>query len=114
MKSKKTYNLVYTHTKKESKNEMTVPLIESLPQINYEEVEAEDNVSTVIQFALLGFSDLPNLQGILFGVFTITYIIILVGNSLLIIITWLDCKTHVFFPGKFFLLGNLLCARHSP
>ena len=104
MKSKKTYNLVYTHTKKESKNEMTVPLIESLPQINYEEVEAEDNVSTVIQFALLGFSDLPNLQGILFGVFTITYIIILVGNSLLIIITWLDPalqKPMYFFLANF-------------
>ena len=67
MKSKKTYNLVYTQKTRVSKNEMTVPLIESFPQMKYEEMEAEDNMSTVIQFALLGFSDLPNLQRLLFG-----------------------------------------------
>ena len=35
--------------------------------MKYEEMEAEDNVSTVIQLVLLGFSDRPNLQGLLFG-----------------------------------------------
>ena len=64
-------------------------------------MQAEDNMSTVIQFALPGFSDLPNRQGILFGVFTITYIIILIGSSLLIIITWLDPALHK--PTYFFL-----------
>lgn len=58
--------------------------------MKYEEMGVEDNVSTVIQFVLLGFSDIPNLQGLLFGVFSIIYIIILIGNSLIIIITRLD------------------------
>ena len=82
---------------------MTVPLIESFPQMKYEEMEAI-NMSTVIQFALLGFSDLPNLQGLLFGVFTITYTIIFIGNGLLIIITWLDPalqKPMYFFLANF-------------
>ena len=67
MKSKKTYNLVYTHTKKESKNEMTVPLVESLAQMKYEEMEAEDNVSTVIQFALPGFLIFQTSKGYYLG-----------------------------------------------
>ncbi|XP_065799828.1 olfactory receptor 10AG1-like [Muntiacus reevesi] len=72
--------------------------------MKYEEMEANDNMSTVIQFALLGFSDLPDLQGLLFGVFIITYIIILIGNGLLIVITWLDPalqKPMYFFLANF-------------
>ncbi|XP_027416414.1 olfactory receptor 10AG1-like, partial [Bos indicus] len=70
----------------------------------YEEREAEDNVSTVIQLVLLGFSDLPNLQGLLFGVLSIIYIIILTGNSLIIILTRLDPtlqKPMYFFLANF-------------
>ena len=84
--------------------------IESFPQMRYEEMEAEDSIYTVIQFVLLGSSDLPNLQGLPFGMFSIIYITILAGNSLLII-TWLDPvlqKPMYFFLGKFFLPGNLL------
>lgn len=72
--------------------------------MEYEEIKAEDNVSTVIQFVLLGFSDLPNLQGLLFGVFSIMYIIILFGNCLIIIITRLDTaqqKPMYFFLSNF-------------
>ena len=78
--------------------------IESFPQMKYEEMKAEDNISTVIQFVLLGFSDLPDLQGLLFGVLSIICIIILTGNSLLIIITWLDPalqKPMYFFLANF-------------
>uniref|UniRef100_A0A8D1HDK5 Olfactory receptor n=1 Tax=Sus scrofa TaxID=9823 RepID=A0A8D1HDK5_PIG len=64
-------------------------------------VESEANVSTVMQFVLLGFSDLPNLQGLLFGLFSITYIMILIGNSLIIILTRLD--TALQTPMYFFL-----------
>ena len=47
--------IIYKETKaKES--EITVPLIESFPQMKYEEMEAEDNMSTVIQFVIVGFS----------------------------------------------------------
>ena len=46
---------IYKETKaKES--EITVLLIESFPQMKYEEMEAEDSVSTVIQLVFLGFS----------------------------------------------------------
>ena len=91
---------IYKETKaKES--EITVPLIESLIQMKYEEMEVEDNMSTVMQFVLLGFSDLPNLQGILFGLFSIMYIIIFTGNSLIIILTRLDPALHK--PMYFFL-----------
>ncbi|XP_057584942.1 olfactory receptor 10AG1-like [Hippopotamus amphibius kiboko] len=68
-----------------------------------EEMEA-DNISTVMQFVLLGFSDLPNLQGLLFGVFSLIYIIILTGNSLIIVITSLDPalkKPMYFFLANF-------------
>ncbi|XP_057585071.1 olfactory receptor 10AG1-like [Hippopotamus amphibius kiboko] len=67
-------------------------------------MEAEDNVSTAMQFVLLGFSDLPDLQGLLFGMFSIIYIIILTGNSLIIVITRLDPalqKPMYFFLANF-------------
>ncbi|XP_020008536.2 olfactory receptor 10AG1-like [Castor canadensis] len=72
--------------------------------MNPEEINVEDNVSTVKQFVLLGFSDIPNLQGLLSGVFSIIYIIILVGNSFLIIITKIDPslqKPMYFFLANF-------------
>ena len=107
---------IYKETKaKES--EIPVPLIESFPQMKYEEMEVEDNMSTVIQFVLLGFSDLPDFQGLFFGVFSIIYIIISTGNSLIIILTRLVPALHkptYFFPGKIFLLRNLFRVHHSP
>ncbi|XP_006902330.1 PREDICTED: olfactory receptor 10AG1-like [Elephantulus edwardii] len=69
--------------------------------------KAEGNVSTVKPFVLLGFSDLSNLQGFLFGVFIIIYIIIIIGNSLIIILTRLDPALHkpmYFFLANFSLL----------
>ncbi|XP_032702389.1 olfactory receptor 10AG1-like [Lontra canadensis] len=66
-----------------------------------EEMRTEDNASTITEFVLLGFSDLPNLQGLLFGVFSIIYIIVLIGNSLIIIITRLDAALET--PMYFFL-----------
>ncbi|XP_006902374.1 PREDICTED: olfactory receptor 10AG1-like [Elephantulus edwardii] len=69
--------------------------------------KAEDNVSTVTQFVLIGFSDLPNLQKFLFGVFSIIYLIIIIGNSLIIILTRLDPalqKPMYFFLANFSLL----------
>ncbi|XP_010614565.1 olfactory receptor 10AG1 [Fukomys damarensis] len=56
----------------------------------HERINAGGNVSMVRNFVLLGFSDLPELQGFLSGVFTIIYLIILIGNSLIITITILD------------------------
>uniref|UniRef100_F7DG55 Olfactory receptor n=1 Tax=Monodelphis domestica TaxID=13616 RepID=F7DG55_MONDO len=62
-----------------------------------------DNITFVVEFILLGFSDLPKLQGFLFGMFLSIYLCILIGNGLLIIITKID-------PGlqtpMYFFLGN--------
>ncbi|KFO37167.1 olfactory receptor 10AG1 [Fukomys damarensis] len=55
-----------------------------------EGIHAGGNVSTVRHFVLLGFSDLPELQGFLSGVFTIIYLVMLNGNSLIITVTILD------------------------
>uniref|UniRef100_A0A8C7CHG2 Olfactory receptor n=1 Tax=Neovison vison TaxID=452646 RepID=A0A8C7CHG2_NEOVI len=67
----------------------------------YLSMRTEDNASTITEFVLLGFSDLPNLQGLLFGVFSIIYVIVLIGNSLIIIITRLDAALET--PMYFFL-----------
>ncbi|KAM6158038.1 olfactory receptor 10AG1-like [Rhynchocyon petersi] len=75
--------------------------------MKHEMRKAEGNVSTVTQFQLLGFSDLPHLQGFLSGVFSIIYIIIITGNSLIIILIRLDPalqKPMYFFLANFSLL----------
>ncbi|XP_029787106.1 olfactory receptor 10AG1-like, partial [Suricata suricatta] len=69
-----------------------------------EEVKADDNISTIKQFVLLGFSELPNHQRLLFGVFSIIYVIILIGNSLIIIITRVDKALQ---KPMYFFLANL-------
>ncbi|KAH0502783.1 Olfactory receptor 10AG1 [Microtus ochrogaster] len=72
--------------------------------MDHAEIRAEDNASTVTHFILLGFSDLPNLQGFLFGMFSLAYIIILIGNSSIIVITILDPalqKPMYFFLANF-------------
>ncbi|XP_049635736.1 olfactory receptor 10AG1-like [Suncus etruscus] len=72
--------------------------------MTYEAFIEKRNFSTVSQFILLGFSDLPELQGLLFGIFSIIYLIIIMGNSLIIIITSLDPalqKPMYFFLANF-------------
>ncbi|XP_021012003.1 olfactory receptor 10AG1-like [Mus caroli] len=57
-----------------------------------------------MQFVLLGFSDLPILQGFLFAVFFVLYIIILIGNFLIILVTSMDSalqKPMYFFLANF-------------
>ncbi|XP_048216472.1 olfactory receptor 10AG1-like [Perognathus longimembris pacificus] len=66
-----------------------------------EEINVEDNISTVKQFLLLGFYELPTLQGFLSGVFFVVYLIIVFGNSLIILITVSDAELKK--PMYFFL-----------
>ncbi|XP_007956179.1 olfactory receptor 10AG1-like [Orycteropus afer afer] len=69
--------------------------------------KTDGNVSTVMQFVLLGFSELSNLQEFLFGVVATSYIIIITGNSLIIILTRLDPalqKPMYFFLANFSFL----------
>ncbi|XP_008839352.1 olfactory receptor 10AG1-like [Nannospalax galili] len=75
--------------------------------MRHEEIKAGENISTVMQFVLLGFSDLPNLQGFLFGMFSVMYLSILIGNSFIIMITRLDPalqKPMYFFLSNFSFL----------
>ncbi|XP_052037225.1 olfactory receptor 10AG1-like [Apodemus sylvaticus] len=71
--------------------------------MKHTDIREEDNASTVTQFLLLGFSDLPNLQSFLLGVFSIMYLIILIANSFIIVITRLDPALQK--PMYFFLVN---------
>ncbi|XP_006902333.1 PREDICTED: olfactory receptor 10AG1-like [Elephantulus edwardii] len=67
----------------------------------------EGNISTVTQFILLGFSDLSNLQGFLFGLFLSIYMIIVIGNSLIIVLIKIEPalqKPMYFFLANFSFL----------
>ncbi|XP_027702525.1 olfactory receptor 10AG1-like [Vombatus ursinus] len=61
------------------------------------------NFTDVVAFILLGFSDDPNLQWLLFGIFLIIYVNILIGNSLIIVLTRTD---SVLQTPMYFFLGN--------
>ncbi|XP_003470957.1 olfactory receptor 13D1 [Cavia porcellus] len=61
------------------------------------------NYSTVAEFFLTGLSKYPELQFFLFVVCLIMYMIILLGNSLLIFISILD--SHLHTPMYFFLVN---------
>ncbi|XP_045872994.1 olfactory receptor 10AG1-like [Meles meles] len=67
------------------------------------EVRRGGNLSSVVEFVLLGFSDLPNFQGILFGIFFLIYTFILTGNGLIILITRVD---SVLRTPMYFFLAN--------
>ncbi|KAF0878200.1 O13D1 protein, partial [Crocuta crocuta] len=62
------------------------------------------NYSAVTEFFLVGLSKYPELQLILFVLCLIMYVIILLGNSLLIVISILDSRLHT---PMYFFLGNL-------
>ncbi|XP_074131452.1 olfactory receptor 10AG1-like [Sminthopsis crassicaudata] len=61
------------------------------------------NLTTVVEFLLLGFSELPDFQGFLFGIFLSIYISILIGNGLIILITKVSRALHT---PMYFFLGN--------
>ncbi|XP_027470938.1 olfactory receptor 13D1 [Zalophus californianus] len=62
------------------------------------------NYSAVTEFFLVGLSRYPELHLFLFMICLITYVIILLGKSLLIIISILDSRLHT---PMYFFLGNL-------
>ncbi|XP_059567098.1 olfactory receptor 10A3-like isoform X1 [Myotis daubentonii] len=61
------------------------------------------NQSSVAEFILLGFSNFPELQEQLFGVFLIIYLATLMGNAIIIVIISLEQSLHV--PMYLFLLN---------
>ncbi|XP_026502049.1 olfactory receptor 10AG1-like [Terrapene carolina triunguis] len=59
------------------------------------------NHTTTPGFILLGNSNLMNLQGLLFVVFLVIYMVILLGNGVIVLVTVLDSALHT--PMYFFL-----------
>ncbi|XP_007083351.2 olfactory receptor 10A3-like [Panthera tigris] len=53
------------------------------------------NQSSVVEFILLGFSNFPELQEQLFGVFLVFYLGTLMGNAIIIVIISLEQSLHV-------------------
>ncbi|XP_032215317.1 olfactory receptor 10A3-like isoform X1 [Mustela erminea] len=53
------------------------------------------NQSSVAEFILLGFSNFPELQEQLFGVFLVVYLVTLLGNVIIIVIISLEQSLHV-------------------
>jgi olfactory receptor len=57
----------------------------------------------MMEFVLLGFSDTPQLQWTLFGIFSSIYLIILMCNSIIVLITNIDPALQT---PMYFFLGN--------
>ncbi|XP_036733032.2 olfactory receptor 10AG1-like [Manis pentadactyla] len=73
------------------------------PQMKHQEKPAEENVTELMGFVLLGFADVFLLQSFLFGLFLVMYIIILVSNGIILLVTKLDPTLHT---PMYFFLGN--------
>ncbi|XP_003341550.2 olfactory receptor 10AG1-like [Monodelphis domestica] len=68
---------------------------------------AEINNTNGVEFVFVGFSDFPNIQGFLFGIFLVIYISILMGNGFIIVISKVDLSLQTpmyFFLGHFSFL----------
>uniref|UniRef100_A0A287CWG5 Olfactory receptor n=1 Tax=Ictidomys tridecemlineatus TaxID=43179 RepID=A0A287CWG5_ICTTR len=53
------------------------------------------NQSSVVEFILLGFSNLPKFQEQIFGVFLVVYLVTLMGNAIIIAAILLDQTLHI-------------------
>ncbi|XP_050773608.1 olfactory receptor 11A1-like [Gopherus flavomarginatus] len=70
------------------------------------EKEEGENQTSVTEFILLGFGDLPELQLLLFLLFLVIYIATVAGNILIVALVVAD--QHLYSP-MYFFLGNLSC-----
>uniref|UniRef100_A0A4X1TS51 Olfactory receptor n=1 Tax=Sus scrofa TaxID=9823 RepID=A0A4X1TS51_PIG len=67
----------------------------------------ETNLTIMMEFILLGFSDIPQFHWFLFGGFLVIYLIILLGNGIIILITKVDATLQnpmYFFISNFSFL----------
>lgn len=64
----------------------------------------KNNESSLVGFVLLGFSDHPRLEAVLFVFVLFFYLLTLVGNFTIIIISYLDASLHT---PMYFFLSNL-------
>ncbi|CAM2102622.1 unnamed protein product [Caretta caretta] len=65
-----------------------------------------ENQTSVTEFILLGFGDLPELQILLFLLFLVIYVVTMAGNIL--IVALVVAYQHLYIP-MYFFLGNLSC-----
>ncbi|XP_057363078.1 olfactory receptor 10AG1-like [Manis pentadactyla] len=71
--------------------------------MKHQDKPAEENVTELMGFVLLGFADVPLLQSFLFGMFLVIYIIILISNGIILLVTKLAPALHT---PMYFFLGN--------
>ncbi|KAM6201826.1 olfactory receptor-like protein OLF3 [Rhynchocyon petersi] len=65
---------------------------------------SKGNLTWVSDFVLMGLSRDPQVQAGLFVIFGVTYLLTLLGNGLIILLTWLDTRLHL---PMYFFLGHL-------
>ncbi|XP_008852453.1 olfactory receptor 10AG1-like [Nannospalax galili] len=71
--------------------------------MNHQLQAPEGNITKLKEFVLLGFSDVPHLQWFLFGLLIAIYVIIIVGNGTIVLITRVDSTLQT---PMYFFLGN--------
>uniref|UniRef100_F6T032 G-protein coupled receptors family 1 profile domain-containing protein n=1 Tax=Ornithorhynchus anatinus TaxID=9258 RepID=F6T032_ORNAN len=71
------------------------------PLLYFPELALEGTQSHVTEFILLGFSHIQEFQIILFMIFLVIYLITLIGNTLLVLVSTVDPTLHT--PMYFFL-----------
>ncbi|XP_014418927.2 olfactory receptor 10AG1-like [Camelus ferus] len=64
----------------------------------------ETNLTVRMDFVLLGFSDIPRFHWLLFGVFSVIYLAILLGNGIIVLVTRADVALQT---PMYFFLSNL-------
>lgn len=62
-----------------------------------------ENLTELIEFVLLDFAEVPHLQWLLFGIFLVIYIVIVMSNGIIFLITKLDPALQT---PMYFFLGN--------
>nr|XP_019584832.1 PREDICTED: olfactory receptor 13C7 [Rhinolophus sinicus] len=67
-------------------------------------MDSSNGTSTVVGFILLGLSAQPKLEKTFFVLILLMYLVILLGNGVLILVTILDSRLH---KPMYFFLGNL-------
>ncbi|XP_004648920.2 olfactory receptor 10AG1-like, partial [Octodon degus] len=67
------------------------------------ENSSEENLTEWMEFVLLGFAEVPHLQWFLFGLFFVSYAIVLLGNGTILLVTRVDPSLQT---PMYFFLGN--------
>ncbi|XP_065421267.1 olfactory receptor 6N1-like [Chrysemys picta bellii] len=65
-----------------------------------------ENQTSITEFILLGFGNVPELQVLLFLVFLVIYVVTMAGNILIVVLVVADQRLHT---PMYFFLGNLSC-----